>query len=322
MSKKSEIVLRFVVDDGSSGQRIDKFLAARIKDVSRSYIQGIISRGKARVNSESVNKHYNVSEKDLITVEYPGERKLNTSIEPQKIDLKILYEDGYLLAVSKEAGMLTHPVRVFNKDTLVNALLYHYDKLSNMSGVERSGIVHRLDKDTSGLLIVAKDNNTHRLLSDKFKKREIKKTYAALVWGKFFEKKGEVILPIGRSRLDRKKMNISIDRGRDSVTRFEVREEFESSALLDVSPKTGRTHQIRVHLSYIEHPVIGDSLYGNRNSKKLAKELGLKRQFLHAKMLEFDHPVTGKKIIIKDKLPDDLLDCLKILRRRFKMNKK
>jgi len=320
LNKKSESVLKFVVDAGSAGQRIDKFLSARMDDLSRSCIQNIIRRGKAKVNNKSVNKHYNVSEKDLITVEYAGERDSSTSIEPQKIDLKILYEDRYFLVLSKVAGMLTHPVRGFNKGTMVNALLYHYDKLSDMSGIERPGIVHRLDKDTSGLLIVAKDNNTHRLLSNKFKKREIKKTYAALVWGRFFEKKGEVVLPIGRSRLDRKKMNISIDRGRDSVTRFEVKEEFRNSALLDVSPKTGRTHQIRVHLSYIEHPVIGDSLYGNRNSMKLAKELGIKRQFLHAKKLEFEHPVTGRKIIIEDKLSDDLLDCLKVLRRRYKMD--
>ncbi|MEA2015682.1 MAG: RluA family pseudouridine synthase [Actinomycetota bacterium] len=321
MNKKSESILKFVVDAGSSGQRVDKFLSARIDDLSRSCIQGIIRRGKAKVNDKSVNKHYNVSEKDLITLEYPGERDSVTSIEPQKIDLKILYEDRYLLVLSKEAGMLTHPVRGFNKGTLVNALLYHYDKLSDVSGIERLGIVHRLDRDTSGLLIIAKDNKTHRLLSDKFKKREIKKTYAALVWGRFFEEKGEVVLPIGRSRLDRKKMNISIDGGRDSVTRFEIKEEFKYSTLLDVSPKTGRTHQIRVHLSYIEHPVIGDSLYGNRNSKKLAKELGIKRQFLHAKRLEFEHPVTGKRVVAEDKLSDDLLECLKDLRRRYKMER-
>jgi len=316
LGKKSESVLRFQVDADSSGQRIDKFLSARINNASRSYIQGIIIRGKAKVNNKSINKHYNVCENDLITIEYPGDKEPNTSIEPQKIDLKILYEDSYLLVVSKEAGMLTHPVRGFNKDTLVNALLYHYERLSNNSGVERSGIVHRLDRDTSGLLLVAKDNNTHRLLSDKFKNREIKKTYAALVWGRFSEKGGEVVLPIGRSRLDRKKMNISIDRGRDSLTRFEVKEEFKSSTLLDVSPKTGRTHQIRVHMSYIGHPVIGDSLYGNKESKKLASELGLKRQFLHARRLEFEHPLTGRKMVVEDILSDDLLKCLEVLRRK------
>lgn len=319
MSKKSESVLRFLVDTDSSGQRIDKFLSARINDVSRSYIQGIISRGKARVNNKSINKHYNVYENDLVTIEYPGEKEPDTSIKPQKINLKIIYEDGCLLIVSKEAGMLTHPVRGFNKNTLVNALLYHYDKLSNISGIERSGIVHRLDRDTSGLLLVAKDNNMHRLLSNKFKNREIKKTYAALVWGRFSEKEGEVVLPIGRSRLDRKKMNISIDRGRDSVTRFEIKEEFESSTLLDVSPKTGRTHQIRVHLSYIGHPVVGDSLYGNKESKKLAVELGIKRQFLHARRLEFEHPLTGEKIVVEDILSEDLIKCLEVLRGRDKM---
>ncbi len=318
MSKK-ESILKFKVDAENSGQRIDKFLTDRIKNISRSHIQSIINDDKVKVNSRVVNKHYRVAEKDMIAVDYSEESKSDTSIEPQKINLKVVYEDKYLLVISKEPGMLTHPVPGFQKDTLVNALLYHYNKLSNLWGRERTGIVHRLDKDTSGLLVVARDDNTHRLLSEEFKNREVKKTYSALVWGNFSEKKGEIILPVGRSRLDRKKMNISIDRGRDAVTRFEVAEEFKDAALLNVYPETGRTHQIRVHLSYIGHPVIGDKLYGNSDSKKMARELGLERQFLHAKKLEFNHPVTGERIILEDKLSDDLLRCLKVLRGRYKM---
>ena len=319
MSKKAENILSFIVDGKSSNQRIDKFLTAKIKDVSRSYIQGIISKNKVKVNSRIANKHYRVSEKDIITVEYPEEGEHSTLIEPQKINLNVVYEDQYLLVISKKPGMLTHPVAGFSRDTIVNALLYHYNTLSNLSGRDRAGIVHRLDKNTSGLLIVAKDDNTHRLLSEKFKKREIKKTYSALVWGNFTEEKGEIILPIGRSRLDRKKMNISIDRGKDAVTRFEVVEEFESATLLNIYPETGRTHQIRVHLSYIGHPIIGDELYGNSSSKKMAKELGIERQFLHAKKLEFFHPITNKRLVIEDKLSGDLIRCLGALRRRCKM---
>ena len=320
MSKKEDI-LNFTVDAESSGQRIDKFLTAKAKNISRSHIQNIIGKEKVKVNGRVVNKHYRLAENDHISIELPAEDDSQTEVEPQKINLKVIYEDEYLLAISKKPGMLTHPVPGFKKDTLVNALLYHYDKLSNLPGKDRAGIVHRLDKDTSGLLIIAKDDNTHRLLSDKFKEREIKKTYAALVWGNFSEKNGEIILPIGRSRLDRKKMSISIDKGREAVTRFEVVEEFADATLLDIHPETGRTHQIRVHLSYIGHPIIGDETYGTNQSKKMSAELGLERQFLHAKRLEFIHPVTGEKLVLEDKLPADLSRCLKALREKGKMIK-
>jgi len=316
LSKREDDTLSFTVDAGSSGQRIDKFLTSRIENTSRSHVQNIIKRDKVKVNGKVVNKHYKLAENDRVTIEDFKEGGPYTEVTPQKINLRIVYEDQYLLVISKKSGMLTHPVPGFSKDTIVNALLYHYDKLSNLSGKDRVGIVHRLDKDTSGLLIVAKDDNTHRILSEKFKEREIKKTYAALVWGSFSERKGEIILPIGRSRIDRKKMSISIDMGRDAVTRFEVKEEFENSTLLGVHPETGRTHQIRVHLSYIGHPIIGDAIYGSAESKKMAEELGIGRQFLHAKRLEFTHPVTGKQIVLEDKLADDLLRCLKILRGR------
>ncbi|GAI23282.1 unnamed protein product, partial [marine sediment metagenome] len=225
MSKKEANVLSFTVDAGSSGQRIDKFLTDRIEKTSRSHIQNIIRRDKVKVNGKVVNKHYRLVKNDRVTIEGFKEGGSYTEITPQKINLRVIYEDQYLLVISKKPGMLTHPVPGFSKDTIVNALLYHYHKLSNLSERDRAGIVHRLDKDTSGLLIVARDDNTHRLLSEKFKEREIKKTYTALVWGSFSERKGEIILPIGRSRMDRKKMSISIDRGRDAVTRFEVKEE-------------------------------------------------------------------------------------------------
>ncbi len=314
MIKKADNILIFLVGAESPGQRIDKFLTCKIKDTSRNHIQDLIGRGKVKVNGRGVNKHYRVAESDRVIVELDDREKPGTSLEPQKINLKVIYEDKYLLVISKEPGMLTHPVPGFNKNTLVNALLHYCNTLSNFSGKDRAGIVHRLDKDTSGLLIVAKDDRTHRLLLGKFKNREIKKTYRALVWGSFTEKRGEIILPIGRSRLDRKKMSISADRGKSAVTRFEVAEEFKDTALLCVSPETGRTHQIRVHLSYIDHPVIGDSIYGNRESKRRSRELGVNRQLLHAERLEFFHPVTREKMKIEDELPDDLSGCLRLLR--------
>ena len=320
MIKKEDSGLSFKVDASGSGQRIDKFLTGRIKNTSRSYIQNIISQEKIKVNGSSVTKHYRLAKNDIITIK--DFEKSSTEIEPQKISLNIVYEDKYLSVISKKAGILTHPTPGSKDHTIVNALLYHYKSLSNLSGKDRAGIVHRLDKNTSGLLIVARDDETHRMLSDMFKERLVKKTYAALVWGRFSEKKGEIILPIGRSGLDRKKMSISIDRGREAVTGFELAEEFEDAALLDVYPETGRTHQIRVHLSYIDHPVIGDDIYGTRQSQKLAKDLGLTRQFLHAKKLAFTHPVTKKPVELEDRLAGDLQKCLKELRRRGKMSDK
>ncbi len=323
MSKKDSSGLKFNIGLGINGQRIDKFLTEHIKNISRNQIQKIISRGMVEVNSASVNKHYRLVENDRVFVKSFERAGQGQDIVPQKIDLKIIHEDDYLLIISKEPGMLTHPAPGSPRNTLVNALLYHYRELSNISGDERAGIVHRLDKDTSGLLIVAKNNDVHAKLSGMFKSREVKKTYCALVAGIFEEPEGEIILPIGRSRIDRKKMGVSIDMGRDSETRFRVIEEFKDKgcSLLDVFPETGRTHQIRVHLSYICHPVAGDKLYGNDDSDSIAKDLGLKRQFLHARRLKFIHPVTGKDMDLEDDLLDDLKKVLKQLRGEIKIEK-
>ena len=323
MSKKDSKGLNFNVGPGIDGLRIDKFLTEHIKNISRSQIQKIISKGKVEVNSIVVNKHYRLVENDEVLVKSLESARQNLDIAPQKIKLKIVYEDDYLIVISKEPGMLTHPAQGSTKDTLVNALLYHFKDLSGVQGEQRAGIIHRLDKDTSGLIIIAKNDDVHAKISDMFKSREVKKIYSALVAGLFNESRGEIVLPIGRSRIDRKKMGISIDQGREAVTRFEVAEEFgpKQCTLLDVYPQTGRTHQIRVHLSYIGHPVIGDEVYGNKDSRSIAKDLGLKRQFLHARRLKFRHPVTGKDMDLEDGLFDDLKKCLKELRRQIKMDK-
>ena len=215
--------------------------------------------------------------------------------------------------------MVTHPAPGNENHTLVNALMYHCKNLSKLSGEERAGIVHRLDKDTSGLLIVAKDENVHHRLSTMFSERTIKKTYIALAEGRFKEDKGEIKLPIGRSRIDRKKMSVAIDNGRDAITAFKVEEEFRQAALLSVYPQTGRTHQIRVHLAYIGHPIIADQVYGSKLSSKIAKKINLKRQFLHAAKLVFTHPVTEKVMEFEDPLPSDLAESLENLRGGEKM---
>lgn len=315
MSKKDANARTFLVDPAQVGQRIDKFLSKNLKNISRSRIQKLIVDEKVLVREHYVSKHYKLCQGDNILVTGLEECYSQTHITPEKIDLKIIHEDKHIAVISKESGMVTHPASGKNSNTLVNALLYHFKNLSKISGEERAGIVHRLDKDTSGLLVVAKDQEVHYKLSDMFKNHLVKKTYRTLVEGKFEEEKGKIDLPIGRSRLDRKKMSVSIDNGRKSVTHFMVAKEFKTKAtLLEVYPLTGRTHQIRVHLSYIGHPIIADEIYGSRYSAKIAKKIGLKRQFLHAHRLEFTHPMTGRKMKFEDQLPKDLLEPLTNLR--------
>lgn len=315
MSKKDADGRTFLADPAQAGQRIDKFLSENLKNISRSRIQRLIGDEKVLVGDHPVSKHYKLSRGDRILVTGLEEAYGQAHIDPEKIDLDIIHEDSHIAVISKEAGMVTHPASGNTSNTLVNALLYHFKDLSKLSGEERAGIVHRLDKDTSGLLVVAKNQEVHYKLADMFKDRLVKKTYIALVEGKFEEEKGKIDLPIGRSRLDRRKMSVSIDSGRKSVTHFEVKEEFRAQVtLLDVYPLTGRTHQIRVHLSYIGHPIIADEIYGSRYAAKMAKKIGLKRQFLHAHRLEFDHPMTGKKMELEDPLPKELSEALKNLR--------
>ncbi len=306
---------RFIAESGDEGKRIDKYLSDKIESLSRSYIAKLIAQGKVTVNSGTVDKNYTLKAKDIIVVS-GTKTDYRKKIIPQPIELDIKYEDSYMAIVSKPAGMVTHPAPGKTTETLVNALIYHFNSLSSCDQGERPGIVHRLDKDTSGLLVVAKDNKTHRLMAEKFKGREVKKTYVALIYGKLPAEEGEIKLPVGRSRVDRKKMSISIDRGKKAQTSFKVIEEYRKNcSLVKIKLKTGRTHQIRVHFSYIDHPVIGDSKYGNKESGKIANEIGLERQFLHAKKLKFMHPVTGKMVEIEDNLASDLQECLAVLRK-------
>ena len=319
MDKKDINAISFKVDVASARQRIDKFLSNNLEEKSRSYIQKLIKQAKVKVNNQSINKNYRLSAGDKVIVESLIFK--NLSVKPQKIRLNVVYEDEYFLVISKKAAVVVHPSPGHSENTLVNAVLYYCDSLSSTGGDLRPGIVHRLDKDTSGLIVIAKNDNIHRQLSNQFKTRKVKKTYIALVWGIFSEKKGEIRLPIGRSRLDRRKMSVSLDRGKDAVTEFEVIEKFRKCSLVNVNLKTGRTHQIRVHFSYIGHPIIGDRKYGTRESNNLALEIGLNRQFLHSKEITFIHPVLNEKIEIEDKIAEDLKASLEKLRRIEKMMK-
>jgi 23S rRNA pseudouridine1911/1915/1917 synthase len=309
--------ITLIVSREASGKRLYSFLALKIPKKSRSYIQKLIGANTVTIDGKTVDKNYRISLGERVNVKNLNKFEVSSQLKPEAIRLKVLYEDDYFIIISKDPGISVHPSPGKYDNTLVNALLYYFKNKNlkrNFSNISRPGIVHRLDKDTSGLIIAAKNDEIQRKLSDLFKSRKIQKVYVALVCGTFAEKRGEVILPIGRSRLDRKKMAVSIDVGREAVTEFEVLEEFNNCTLVNVFPKTGRTHQIRVHFSYINHPIIGDSRYGNKESARTAQDILLKRQFLHAKKLSFIHPVLNVKVEIEDELPVDLLKSLKILR--------
>ena len=308
--------LIFYPESSDKGLRLDKFLSNKELNISRSKIQKLISLGKVRSYGEIISKNYILKGCEKIEIEDMQIPVSNINARAQDIRIKIIFEDEYILAVSKAAGMVVHPAPGHFEGTLINALMNYDERLSGIGGGLRAGIVHRLDKDTSGIILIAKDERTHMLLSDKFKNREIKKSYEALALGYFKESQGTINLPVGRSMKDRKKMGVVL-RGRQSQTDFKVIGEYKGATLIEAYPKTGRTHQIRVHFSYIGHPLIGDKDYGNKESDKIAEETGLSRQFLHSKRIIFSHPVTNEVMDLNDELPGDLKNCLTNLKKNI-----
>lgn len=309
------------VTSESANQRIDKFLSSIGQGfspaLSRSFIQRLINNNRVTVSGKTVKTSYKVKIGDEIKIEFPELKP--PSIKPEPIPLDIVYEDESVIVVNKSAGMVVHPAGGTYSRTLVNALLYHCrDTLSGIGGVERPGIVHRLDKDTSGLLMVAKDDFTHRHLSKQLRDRTIVRKYLALVKGNIKEDSKRIEMPIGRHVSDRKKMSTKTRKGRLAITEFKVVERFGDYTLLEVRLKTGRTHQIRVHLSSIGHPVAGDRIYG-RNKKQEAgsKKKGIMeihRQMLHANTLGFIHPKTGGYLEFETSIPADMESVLKFLK--------
>lgn len=287
-----------------AGDRLDRFVADKI-DESRERVSGLIKDGNILVNGQVKKVSYKVSEGDLISVTIP--EPLSLDIEEEKIKLDIIYEDDDIAAINKPKGMIVHPSGNIVTGTLVNALLYHFDKLSEINGVYRPGIVHRLDKDTSGLLLVAKNSKAHISLQDQFKDRTVKKEYIALVNGGFKEDKGEVNLPIARDKRNRKRMAVDPG-GRYALTRYEVIERFGKYTLLRVNILTGRTHQIRVHMTHIKHPLVGDIQYSRGKN-----EFGIEGQLLHSRMLEFAHPITGQRMKLEAELPEEFKEVLRKL---------
>ena len=278
------------------GIRIDRYLAKQKPELSRSMIQKLIEDQAILVNQKPVRTSYQIRKQDQITIQIPEVKESN--MKAQDIPIDIIYEDQDILVVNKPKGMVVHPANGNPDGTLVNAIMAKCkDGLSGIGGELRPGIVHRLDKDTSGLLIVAKNDQAHIKMSEQIKNREVKKIYIALVKGIVKENEATIQMPIGRSQQDRKKMAVRKD-GKEAVTHFKVLKRYLHNTLLELKIDTGRTHQIRVHMAQIGHPVVGDMVYS-----KGKNEFGVEGQMLHAKRLEFMHPITGKKLIFEAPLP-------------------
>jgi 23S rRNA pseudouridine1911/1915/1917 synthase len=315
--------LRFNIPSGQKKERIDVYLSGHIENATRSKVQKLIEANLVKVNGNFVKPSYKVLPNDVIEAVIPISPRPEQT-EPEDIPLNIIYEDEYLIIVNKPAGMVAHPAYSNYTGTLVNALLHHTKKLSEFNEPGRPGIVHRLDKDTSGLLVVAKDDWTHAQLAKQFSKHTIEREYWAVVWGKFKQRKGEIDTFITRSKKDRKKFTASISEGKHAVTLYEVLEEYEFATLLKINLRTGRTHQIRVHLSSINHPVFGDPTYGGREiiyGSSLPKMVSriknlfeiMKRQALHAKTLGFTHPHRREYVRFDSELPEDIKQLLREL---------
>ena len=289
------------------GARLDKEIASLDESLSRMTIQRLINDGKASVNGKIQKSSYKVKKGDEIVLE--DEEPKEIELKPEEIPLQIIYEDNDMVVINKPKGLVVHPGNGNPDGTLVNAVLAHCkDSLSGIGGKIRPGIVHRLDKDTSGLIIVAKNDRAHINLSQQIKNREIKKTYIALVRGNTKENEATINMPIARSDKDRKKMTVKKD-GKEAVTHFKVIERFNGYTLLEVKIETGRTHQIRVHLSQIGYPVVGDDTYSNGKNP-----FEIKGQLLHAKRLEFKHPTTGKEMVLEAELPEEFKGVLNKLK--------
>src|SRR3989339_224079 len=299
-----------LISHDSVNQRIDKFLSFHNSTLSRSFIQRLIDKGSITVSGKAVKSSYKLRSGDYIKIEIPELEPL--SVKPEPIPLDIVYEDESVIVINKPAGMVVHPAAGNYSGTLVNALLYHCRDLSGIGGVLRPGIVHRLDKDTSGVIIAAKSDEAHKALSRQFKNRTIKKIYLALVKGIVKEDSGVIDVPIGRHPVNRKKMDVASpqkkQRFRKAITHYKVIKKFKDVTLLEIEPKTGRTHQIRVHLASIGHPVVGDVLYGG--SKYKAQSTEKSGQLLHAKSIRFMHPTTGKYVEFEADVPEDMKSYL------------
>ena len=288
---------KYIVKQEEQGKRLDMYVTNKNSEITRTAIQRMIEQGYILVNGKKQKVAYKIFDGDVVTVEKVEAKSIE--LKAQEIPIEIIYEDKDIIVVNKPKGMVVHPANGNPDGTLVNAIMaICKDSLSGIGGEIRPGIVHRLDKDTSGLLIVAKNDKAHVKMSEQIKNHEVKKTYIALVRGVVKENEATIDMPIGRSTSDRKKMSV-IKTGKNAVTHIKVLKRYDKYTLLEINIETGRTHQIRVHLSYIGYPIIGDYIYSNGKN-----EFGVIGQCLHAKSLEFKHPITGEQMKLDAPIPD------------------
>jgi 23S rRNA pseudouridine1911/1915/1917 synthase len=318
-------VLDLSVPSPRAGERLDRFLAAAQTDLSRSRLQGLIRSGRVSVNGRVARASQKVRGGDQVRVEIPEAEP--SPLTAESLPLAIVHEDQDLVVIDKPAGLVVHPGAGVRRGTLAHALLHRYPEIASVGGAERPGIVHRLDKDTSGLLIVARSARAHRALVEALRARQVKRTYTALVWGEPRVSDGVIETALGRHPKHRQRMAVLTRGGKPARTRWRVVERLSAASRLEVGLDTGRTHQIRVHMAHLGHPVVGDPVYGGRGKKLLSlRELErslamevlrcLPRQALHASALELVHPVTGSRLAFGSPLPEDLERALDLLRRQ------
>lgn len=310
MEKKKQF--DFLIEDDMDGARIDVVLSTLLSESSRSFIQKLIEAGEVLVNKDiSTSKNRKLKTGDNISISIPDPEDIE--IIPENIDINIVYEDDYVLVVNKTKGMVVHPAPGNYKGTLVNAIMYHCGgKLSSINGIVRPGIVHRIDKDTSGLIMIAKNDIAHQSLSRQLEQHSITRAYHAIVYNNFSEDTGTIDAPLGRDPKNRFRQTVLDKGGRRAVTQYRVIERFGQFTYIEARLETGRTHQIRVHMAYIKHPLLGDSLYGPKKSA-----FGLESQMLHAKILGFVHPASGEYMEFESELPQEFLEVLKKLRLKY-----
>lgn len=296
------------------GKRLDNFIVQNVDNLTRSYIKNLIDDELVTVNGKKRKAGYSLKENDIINIQIPEDKEAN--IKAEDIKLNIMYEDDDILIVDKEKGMVVHPANGNYSGTMVNSLMYsHKDKLSSINGTIRPGIVHRIDKDTSGILVVAKNDNAHKKLSEQFKVHSITRKYIALVKGIIREDTMDIDYPIGRSSKDRKKMAVTYKNSKEAKTHIKVLKRFYNSnvTLVEATLETGRTHQIRVHMAYVGHPLVGDEVYGKKDPR-----FKIEGQMLHAKTLGFIHPTKNSYIEFESNLPEYYLEILKKLENKEK----
>ena len=309
------------VTEKDQGRRLDQFLSETDLNLSRSQAKNLIKKNYILLNQRPTKPSIHLKAGDLISVTFPRPEPL--SLKPEPLPLTILYEDSSVIVVDKPAGMVVHPAAGNPSGTLVNALLYHCKDLGGINGVLRPGIVHRLDKDTSGVMVVAKDDEAYQQLTRQFRNRTVEKVYLTIAYGKFKQEEGLIDSAIGRHPSQRKRMSTRTRKGRMAITRWKRIESLNGFTLLEIFPQTGRTHQIRVHLSSMGHPLLGDPLYGRKGRLGSIQDPGLKecvkrmnRQALHALRLAFSHPRTGEKVQFESPIPQDMREVLEWLRYR------